>query len=107
LRFSTIAANRRVCGTGSILGPNDRIRLKVYGGPLPAVRDRQRRSGFDPLAGHIGGGLDGAAARTARSHPRSQRIVRDPRVNVEIAQYRPYYILGEVKKSGSIHIALG
>jgi polysaccharide export outer membrane protein len=26
--------------------------------------------------------------------------VRDPRVNVEVAQYRPYYILGEVKKSG-------
>ena len=30
----------------------------------------------------------------------SKGIVRDPRVSVEISLYRPYYILGEVKKSG-------
>jgi protein involved in polysaccharide export with SLBB domain len=34
-------------------------------------------------------------------------IVRDPRVNVEIALYRPYYILGEVKKGGEYPYRLG
>ena len=38
---------------------------------------------------------------------REKGIVRDPRVNVEIAQYRPYYILGEVKKSGEYPYRLG
>jgi polysaccharide export outer membrane protein len=34
-------------------------------------------------------------------------IVRDPRVNVEIALYRPFYILGEVKKSGEYPYRMG
>ena len=33
--------------------------------------------------------------------------MRDPRVNVEVALYRPYYILGEVKKSGEYPYRLG
>jgi polysaccharide export outer membrane protein len=37
----------------------------------------------------------------------SKGIVRDPRVNVEIALYRPYYILGEVKKSGEYPYRVG
>jgi polysaccharide export outer membrane protein len=37
----------------------------------------------------------------------SKGIVRDPRVNVEIALYRPFYILGEVKKSGEYPYRVG
>ena len=61
-----------------------------------------------PLAGHIK-----AAGSTTRQLERSitsalsKGIVRDPRVNVEIAAYRPYYILGEVKKSGEYPYRLG
>ena len=33
--------------------------------------------------------------------------MRDPRVNVEIAAYRPFYILGEVKKSGEYPYRVG
>ncbi len=33
--------------------------------------------------------------------------MRDPRVNIEVALYRPYYILGEVKKSGEYPYRLG
>lgn len=33
--------------------------------------------------------------------------MRDPRVNVEIALYRPFYILGEVKKSGEYPYRVG
>ena len=86
-----------------VLGPNDRIRLKVYGEPDITGEYEISNSGqvSIPLAGHIK-----AAGATTRQLEKSiasalaKGIVRDPRVNVEIAQYRPYYILGEVKKSG-------
>lgn len=86
-----------------VLGPNDRIRLKVYGEPDITGEYEVSNSGqvSIPLAGHIT-----AAGVTTRQLEKSiasvlaKGIVRDPRVNVEIAQYRPYYILGEVKKSG-------
>ncbi|ANW04449.1 polysaccharide biosynthesis/export family protein [Bradyrhizobium icense] len=86
-----------------VLGPNDRIRLKVYGEP-DITGEYEIDNGGQvsiPLAGHIK-----AAGATTRQLEKSiasalaKGIVRDPRVNVEIAQYRPYYILGEVKKSG-------
>jgi len=86
-----------------ILGPNDRIRLKVYGETDISGEYEIDNTGqvSIPLAGHIR-----AAGATTRQLEKSiasalsKGIVRDPRVNVEIAQYRPYYILGEVKKSG-------
>jgi polysaccharide export outer membrane protein len=86
-----------------ILGPNDRIRLKVYGENDISGEYEIDNTGqvSIPLAGHIR-----AAGATTRQLEKSiasalsKGIVRDPRVNVEIAQYRPYYILGEVKKSG-------
>jgi len=93
-----------------VLGPNDRIRLKVYGEP-DITGEYEIDSGGQvsiPLAGHIR-----AAGTTTRQLERSiaaalaKGIVRDPRVNVEIAQYRPYYILGEVKKSGEYPYRLG
>ena len=86
-----------------ILGPNDRIRVKVYGEADITGEYEIDNTGqvSIPLAGHIK-----AAGATTPQLERSIKaalakgIVRDPRVNVEIAQYRPYYILGEVKKSG-------
>jgi protein involved in polysaccharide export with SLBB domain len=93
-----------------VLGPNDRIRLKVYGEP-DITGEYEINSGGQvsiPLAGHIK-----AAGTTTPQLERSiasalaKGIVRDPRVNVEIAQYRPYYILGEVKKSGEYPYRLG
>ena len=93
-----------------VLGPNDKIRLKVYGEP-DITGEYEISSGGQvsiPLAGHIK-----AAGATTPQLERSiaaalaKGIVRDPRVNVEIVQYRPYYILGEVKKSGEYPYRLG
>ena len=93
-----------------VLGPNDRIRLKVYG-EADITGEYEIDAGGQvsvPLAGHIK-----AAGLTTRQLERSitsalaKGIVRDPRVNVEIAAYRPYYILGEVKKSGEYPYRLG
>src|SRR5882757_2785518 len=93
-----------------VLGPNDRVRVKVYGEPDITGEYEIDNSGqvSVPLAGRLR-----AAGQTTRQLERSitsalsKGIVRDPRVNVEIAIYRPYYILGEVKKSGEYPYRLG
>jgi polysaccharide export outer membrane protein len=93
-----------------VLGPNDRIRLKVYGeADITGEYEIDSNGQVSiPLAGHIK-----AADLTTKQLERSitsalaKGIVRDPRVNVEVALYRPYYILGEVKKGGEYPYRLG
>lgn len=86
-----------------VLGTSDRVRVKVYGEPDITGEYEVDGSGSVsiPLAGHVkAGGLTTRQLERAIAAALSKGIVRDPRVNVEIALYRPYYILGEVKKSG-------
>jgi polysaccharide biosynthesis/export protein len=93
-----------------VLGPNDRVRLKVYGEPDIAGEYEIDSSGqvSIPLAGHIrASGLTTRELERSISSALSKGIVRDPRVNVEVALYRPYYILGEVKKGGEYPYRLG
>ena len=88
-----------------MLGPNDRIRLKVYGETDITGEYEIDSTGnvSIPLAGHLKAtGLTTRQLEHSITSALSKGIVRDPRVNVEIAEYRPYYILGEVKKSGEI-----
>jgi polysaccharide biosynthesis/export protein len=123
--FSTIAATAGLPASGLaqaqppssesaaasyVLGPNDRIRLKVYGEPDIAGEYEIDSNGqiSIPLAGHIGAaGLTTRQLEHAITSALAKGLVRDPRVNVEIALYRPYYILGEVKKSGEYPYRLG
>ena len=93
-----------------VLGPNDRIRLKVYGESDITGEYEVDNSGnvSVPLAGHLkAAGLTTRQLERSITSALSKGIVRDPRVNVEIALYRPYYILGEVKKSGEYPYRLG
>lgn len=95
---------------GYILGPNDRIRLKVYGEADITGEYEVDSNGqvSIPLAGHIGAmGLTTKQLERSIASALAKGIVRDPRVNVEIALYRPYYILGEVKKGGEYPYRLG
>jgi polysaccharide biosynthesis/export protein len=97
-------------GESYVLGPMDRIRLKVYGEPDIAGEYEVDSNGqiSIPLAGHIrAAGLTTHQLERAITSALSKGIVRDPRVNVEIALYRPYYILGEVKKGGEYPYRLG
>jgi len=74
------------------LGPNDRIRLKVYGEPDITGEYEVDSNGqiSVPLAGHVkAAGLTTRQLERAIASARSKGIVRDPRVNVEIALYRP------------------
>jgi polysaccharide export outer membrane protein len=84
--------------------------VKVYGEPDVTGEYEVDSSGYVsvPLAGRVR-----AAGTTTRQLERAitaalaKGIVRDPRVNVEIAAYRPFYILGEVKKSGEYPYRVG
>ena len=93
-----------------ILGANDRVRVKVYGEPDITGEYEVDSTGqiSVPLAGHIhADGLTTKQLERAIASALAKGIVRDPRVNVEVALYRPYYILGEVKKGGEYPYRLG
>ena len=84
--------------------------MKVYGEPDITGEYEVDTNGqiSVPLAGHIGAeGLTTKQLEHAIASALARGIVRDPRVNVEVALYRPYYILGEVKKSGEYPYRLG
>lgn len=93
-----------------ILGPSDRVRLKVYGEPDITGEYEVDANGnvSIPLTGQVK-----AAGMTTKQLERNitaalaKGIVRDPRVNVEMLAYRPFYILGEVKKSGEYPYRVG
>src|SRR5258706_3817969 len=92
------------------LGANDRVRLKVYGEPDIGGEYEVDNNGnvSIPLAGHIrAAGLTTRQLERAIASALSKGIVRDPRVNVEWALYRPYYILREVNKGGEYPYRLG
>jgi polysaccharide export outer membrane protein len=93
-----------------VLGPTDRVRVKVYGEPDVAGEYEVEAGGYVsvPLAGRIkAAGLTTRQLERSIAAALSKGIVRDPRVNVEIALYRPFYILGEVKKSGEYPYRVG
>jgi polysaccharide export outer membrane protein len=86
------------------------VRLKVYGEPDITGEYEVDSNGFVsvPLAGHVkAAGLTTRQLEKGIVSALSKGIVRDPRVNVEIALYRPFYILGEVKKSGEYPYRVG
>lgn len=93
-----------------MLGPNDRVRVKVYGEPDIGGEYEVDSTGqiSVPLAGHImAQGLTTKELERSIAAALAKGIVRNPRVNVEVALYRPYYILGEVKKGGEYPYRLG
>ena len=93
-----------------VLGPTDRVRVKVYGEPDVAGEYEVDSAGYVsiPLAGRVrAAGSNTRQLERAITAALSKGIVRDHRVNVEIALYRPFYILGEVKKSGEYPYRVG
>lgn len=93
-----------------VLGPTDRVRLKVYGEADITGEYEVDSNGYVsiPLAGLVkAAGLTTRALEASVRAALAKGIVRDPRVNIEVASYRPFYILGEVKKSGEYPYRLG
>jgi protein involved in polysaccharide export with SLBB domain len=86
------------------LGPGDKIHVVVYGQDLMTNDYMVDRDGTValPLAGRINvGGIVTADAEAAIRKRLSDGIVVDPQVTVDVLQYRPIYVIGEVNKPGA------
>lgn len=85
------------------LGADDKVRINVYGeDPLNA----EYLVGSDgnisfPLLGMVAAkGLTLAELQALLTLRLAQSAIVDPKVSVDIVEYRPFYVLGEVQKAG-------
>ncbi|TNE61440.1 MAG: polysaccharide export protein [Alphaproteobacteria bacterium] len=86
------------------LGSGDKIRVTVYGEEDLSGEFELDGTGLValPLIGPISiGGKDLAEVETIVSAKLADGYLINPRVSVEVLNYRPFYILGEVKQPGS------
>ena len=85
------------------LGTGDRLRLTVFNEPTLSGEFEVDASGVIsiPLIGNIKAiGETPRQLEQAISAKLASGYMRDPRVNVEVLKYRPFYIIGEVAKPG-------
>jgi protein involved in polysaccharide export with SLBB domain len=85
------------------LGPGDKIRVITYGEESLTGEFHVGSSGkvAMPLIGEIqAAGSTGSQFQNAVESALKSGFLRDPKVSVEVLNYRPFYILGEVQKPG-------
>jgi polysaccharide export outer membrane protein len=85
------------------LGPGDKVRLKIYGDTDMNDQYEVNSAGYVsiPLVGKVkAAGLTTRQLEDALMSRMKGKIANDPKVNVEIATYAPFYVYGEVKKAG-------
>jgi protein involved in polysaccharide export with SLBB domain len=86
-----------------VVGPGDRLRIKVYDDTNLTGEYEVNSSGFIslPLVGQIrvAGQTTNQLERTIAARMKG-KVAPDPKINIEIASYAPFYIYGEVKKAG-------
>lgn len=92
------------------LGPGDNIRIIVFGQQQLSGEFSVDGSGRValPLIGEVRAA--GASARELEQRITKELAdgyVRDPRVSVEVLNFRPFYIIGEVNKPGQYPYAAG
>jgi polysaccharide biosynthesis/export protein len=95
---------------GYVLRPNDQIKVQVFNEPNVSGDYQVDAGGFVsiPLAGRMrAGGLTAAQLERAIAAGLNRGMIKDPRVNVQIATYSPFYIHGEVKRSGEFQYRPG
>ena len=86
------------------LGTGDKLRVIVYGeDDLGGTFDVDGNGYISlPLIGQVKvGGLSAPEVERAITAKFSDGFLKEPRVNVEVAQYRPFYVLGEVNRPGA------
>jgi polysaccharide biosynthesis/export protein len=86
------------------LGPGDRVRVLVYGDKELSDVLSIGNDGLIslPLAGNVeaSGRTPGQLADAIAASLKQRGMIEDPSVAVEVASYRPIFILGEVMKPG-------
>jgi polysaccharide export outer membrane protein len=89
---------------GYTLGTGDKVRVTVFGEENLSGEfeiDATGKIGM-PLVGDIKiGGLPPREAEKSIAAALSEGYLSNPRVNVEVLTYRPFYIIGEVNTPGS------
>ena len=86
------------------LGAGDRVQVTVFGHPDLSGEFQVDGGGrlSLPLAGSVTvRGRSIAQSEAAIADALSPDYLRDPRVSVQVMNYRPFYIIGEVKNPGS------
>ncbi|MGH6967993.1 MAG: polysaccharide biosynthesis/export family protein [Stellaceae bacterium] len=89
---------------GYRLGPGDQVRITVFGQQDLTGTYQVDGSGMlaFPLIGRLhAGGMTAAQLQQAITHKLSPDYIRNPSVSVEVMNYRPFYVLGEVNKAGA------
>lgn len=92
------------------LGAGDKVRITVFGEPTLSGEYTVAASGdlSFPLMGNVP-----AAGRTVVEVQESiraglsQGYIRDPRISIEIIDYRPFFVLGEVNRPGQYPYSIG
>lgn len=92
------------------LDSGDKLRVFVYGQPNLSRLYQVDSEGriFVPLIGEVsvrGSTTKGVARNITRRL--GTQFVKDPQVTVDIAQYRPFFILGEVRNAGQYPFVSG
>lgn len=87
-----------------LLGPGDRVRVIVYGQPDLSNSYRVSQSGkiAMPLIDEVqaaGLSIDELEAEIRRAL--KDGYLKDPHVALEVEEYRPFFVLGEVAEAGS------
>jgi polysaccharide export outer membrane protein len=85
------------------LGPADKVRVNVFGEEALTGEFLVGGSGKIslPLIGEVQAeGLTISELQTSIADALSQGYINEPRVNAEVLNYRPFYILGEVNSPG-------
>lgn len=92
------------------LGAGDKVRLTVYNEPTLSGEFSVSSSGVlsFPLIGDIA--ADNRTTQDIATETQTKLAdgyLRDPKVNIEVVSYRPFFILGEVKSPGQYPYASG
>jgi polysaccharide export outer membrane protein len=88
---------------GYVLGTGDKLRINVFGEPKLDGEYVVSSTGIIsfPLIGNVP--ASGHTVETVQESIRSKLAagyLKDPRVSMEVLNYRPFYILGEINKPG-------
>lgn len=86
------------------LGPSDKVRVTVFGEPDLSGEFLISGTGIValPLVGGVAvGGSTIPEAEAKLADRLKQGFLNNPRVSVEVLNFRPFYILGEVNNPGS------
>ncbi|HYZ32764.1 MAG TPA: polysaccharide biosynthesis/export family protein [Crenalkalicoccus sp.] len=93
------------------LGPQDQLRVTVFNDPRLTGEFRVSDAGTVaiPLVGsiHAAGRTAPEVERAIEAEMRQKQLFRDPSVAVEVTQYRPIFVLGQVEHGGQFSFQPG